>query len=1102
MIRDIPSGPSPDAAWITRNGSGGASSPPLLTLADAANDRRHSAGLDPITYVVPQCPLLVRSHDGRPDLQLSLLLSELPRNGDDPVFDLIERGFFSGEFTLAVADDQMHAGDRPLFVKSSTLRLIDKFEKSTIAQCEASGANPKFALSCKLSRDQARGLLLALHGRSTYLQLTCDAEYHTAPRITAVAVKLNWADLYDEILTQLAGKTEFSQAALMGWVGDMLEAGSIEATAAVNGEVPHKAGRQDALEVLSVILKVAGILLERQSAGLAGGDEANVYALRERPQPDASLDLRLSVQTAKTRTLTLSAPLEHVLKDALEDQEHDAFIYLTLADAAMPGGVRKVPRRVKSMPRSRDAMSRTPKLMIEQGNKLVSITNAIRSGFTVRPSAHALLSSDAVKPLAGLHGHFMVDDVFIRWPGQTELDDSMPDASSVESALMPDWRGGLPWYRPSFQLVSNPAANPEQSPFQFTFHEIGHANSGLAMLEGEIVFTLRSDATPQPGARPVPTHDLSVSVLLPVRDPAGALTKLELAAKVEQAGNQITCRVGLCDPYVRAAYGALALAGFQPEQAQVRIGYTFKAMFIDTYPFDDLVWFGKLQRLPIAYDKLQARTLEPAGPFLNAATLALHAPGAEISFRREIKPSLQRGTGEAAWRRPASMVAAIKPELIELQPRIQLPDRRKRYIQTQVDVQLLDFFFPCTTHGSFYRQDLGDRFTAIGCQDSFSLGRVPARLYEELHPEEFQSEFCKVYRSLLQPGIFVVLPAAYRITRYEPDDAERAYRPAIYMYTTIDAENAGNNRCVVLASLQPDIPRWARRELQTRLQRLSHNPQIRYATELDAELAFSWQIDGNASAIACQAVKLWDSFQVSLSTDLAGGLLLQQMLTHNGVAAHVRFTLPDGSDLGPGCDLVLDLARLTGPFIAGPLSVTTSPGVATIENRLRHAVNVSSLVSYDSGGAQQHYPVNQQISASAAIEALIGDGAHDVYPVYAEQPAGAAGLAEVVSFLEDIHTNIIAVNLINLAERGLRSILLRVRLAGVVGSDRTLLLTDAQPVAEAEFILPITSYLSVNIAQFQAVKTDAADVQSATGWIDWDLKTNGNVFSITWNMFQ
>jgi hypothetical protein len=322
----------------------------------------------------------------------------------------------------------------------------------------------------------------------------------------------------------------------------------------------------------------------------------------------------------------------------------------------------------------------------------------------------------------------------------------------------------------------------------------------------------------------------------------------------------------------------------------------------------------------------------------------------------------------------------------------------------------------------------------------------------------------------------------------------------IYLYSSLDAGNATNNRCVVMASLQPDLPPWARKDLEVKLARLHHSPVTQYVTEIDSELTYSWSLSGGPAAIQPQAAKLWDNFQVTLATDLAGGLQLQAMLAHSGISAQVSFKLADGTTLST--NLILDLTGLTGPWDGGPLETVLQGARVTLTNRIERGVNVSDVVVYAADGSTQAVRVDRLLTTGASVTVALPFTAAAAYPVYTLQAGGPADLTEIPSFVENIHTNVVFVNLINYANHSLKRLDLRVRLKEVPSSETGVPLSEEQPVSEAAFVLPLTTYLSAHTIQFQVTKTPTAGNGATTAWLEWDLTTRGNVISLTWELIQ
>jgi hypothetical protein len=473
--------------------------------------------------------------------------------------------------------------------------------------------------------------------------------------------------------------------------------------------------------------------------------------------------------------------------------------------------------------------------------------------------------------------------------------------------------------------------------------------------------------------------------------------------------------------------------------------------------------------------------------------------------------AMHGGAVHAAALQPAAAATAVVPShasLVVAAPfhpqmeeaiRIQDILRQKRYArQTQGRTATVTTFFGCNTLGGFYRQDLGDRMVSIGCQDSFSLGQTAFKLFEPVDDPALASTRYKVYRSLSQPGHFLVVPAAYRITRYAATEGDRAYRPTVYLYSSLDPQNAANNRCVVMASLQPDLPAWERKSLAVKLAALHHSPVLQYATEIDAEVTYTWSLDGGVASIQPRAAKQWDGFQVTLSSDLAGGLQLQAMLRNSGVTADAHFTLQDGTTVSSS--LILDLAALTGPWTGGPIDTTIVASHATLTNHIERGVNVSDLAIYAADGRSQVVRVDRLLAPAAAVTIDLPFAPNDAYSVYAVQPGDPAQLSETSSFVEDIRTNVVFVNLVNYANHNLKRLDLRARLKEAAGSEIAVAISEADPVGEADFLLPLTTYLGPRTLQLEVTKTDTSDHATTTPWLEWDLAARGNVVSLTWDL--
>ena len=82
---------------------------------------------------------------------------------------------------------------------------------------------------------------------------------------------------------------------------------------------------------------------------------------------------------------------------------------------------------------------------------------------------------------------------------------------------------------------------------------------------------------------------------------------------------------------------------------------------------------------------------------------------------------------------------------------------------------------------------------------------------------EFRHPRYRVYRSLQQPGRFLVVPSAYRIPHFAATEPpERAFRPAIMVYAVL-SEKPEDHRYFFRATLQAESFPYDRRVLEERL---------------------------------------------------------------------------------------------------------------------------------------------------------------------------------------------------------------------------------------------------------------------------------------------
>jgi len=405
--------------------------------------------------------------------------------------------------------------------------------------------------------------------------------------------------------------------------------------------------------------------------------------------------------------------------------------------------------------------------------------------------------------------------------------------------------------------------------------------------------------------------------------------------------------------------------------------------------------------------------------------------------------------------------------------------------------------YACGTFPELYRQRFPDGERSIGCQDVLRLGEVAYQQFAEITAlrEAFAGR-CRVYRSLLQPGLFLIVPARYRITRFgHTEPPERAFRPDVRIYAVLHDDPAAN-RYLMTATLQPDLSPDLRRDLETRL--VAHTPNgfgPRLVLPTDAAVGatdrYAWA--PGAATDQPQVTRAWDALQVKLSTGLANAVLVTRMIEGSGYSGTVTFTLPDG--LKVDALLLLD-SYVAGPWDTGPVTLELSGSTARLTNRVERAVTVPELL-VDKAGVAAAVPVAATLAAGGATTVTLPAGVTGVWPRCV--PAGAPlTIEELDVFIEDVTTDLIFVDLVAHATHGLALLHVDVRLQGRDAVQGSADLTGAS--TPIRLTLPVTSYLEANSVQFRFTRrmTDGSTVTGA--WLGWHMPSQGNVISVTWDM--
>jgi hypothetical protein len=656
-----------------------------------------------------------------------------------------------------------------------------------------------------------------------------------------------------------------------------------------------------------------------------------------------------------------------------------------------------------------------------------------------------------------------------------------------------------------------------------------------------------------PRALPVAQNNLSVSLELPFRDEANGVTRTQLfPARVTQQGDTVTATIDLLNDWVRLCYGALAYSGFQAQPARLSVAYAYRAYVRVNPHVPPILLYARKEALLSVAASARDVPSQVTQPVFNVVDNSVHLPTGELRYQPEpasgsraaelpvwtlggrLKglgvPGARAGalaaasaphrfssvTALAVAATPAHPAAsAVAPVVAEPKPAgaqvalVAHPQLAvapaltavvgtvRWMIQTVVHQENLDVLYPCATLGAFYVQQTADGPKSIGCQDALRLGQISYRQYEEM--PDLAHALYRVYRSLQQPGRFLVLPAAYRITRYGPGEApDKAYRPVIMIYALLDP-TPDKNRYFFTATLQPDVPYFERKALETKLVPYSpagQTPLLEFPTDpaVQSSTTYQWALPSGVDAPEVQ--QTWDSFQVSLSTGLTNALALMTLIETDGIAGTATFTLPDGLVLTSR--LAVD-TNVIGPWQSGPVAVSLLAGSASLTNKIEQAVNVFDLVTLQGSAPPQQVKADLTLAPAASSAVKFTGTAEEAYPVYGVVP-GHLTLKELDIFVEDVVTNVIFVNLVNYANHALSKLQAQARLKD---TQQTYLvpLTEGQS-ASVDVTLPLTNYLTNRVLQYQVTRTSTGGQTAVTAWLDWDLTAKGNVISLTWELIQ
>ncbi|SNT07013.1 hypothetical protein SAMN06265795_11313 [Noviherbaspirillum humi] len=1051
------SGPSAEAPWQLRAPATGG--PGWHVLPDAC---------DPDTaWCLPDRLALARGPDGYPILSLTLLLDRQPDPAVAAIGERLLQATLALELSLpAGLPPSAHAGEQTNTIFIRNLQVELRGAGGRLLASAQAGAGARLALSAMLDRAQALDVIGALDGHAGGLSLHATLAFRALAVPSRLRLSGRWCDVHDA-LAALPGRepaAAVTEAELGSAYAQLVRTGALSVSTEQGGDAVAAAGEDGLFRSFAAAARV--MLLDADGR------------LGIRPAPAFGIELAHRGGGATERSLDLACPLEQILGGALDGLDRERAVRLL---APSPGtGVREaiapVPRRVsmREAPARRGATG-SARLGRLAGGKLAS--------------ASLLLANEA-RPLNPhrLLAHIDLDALHVPpQPSGPIIDDAngWVFADGADASFV--------WVQPAFELLMpDPAGDAAAGPFRFSFARAGANASGEPGIDATVRFCLRQMIGPEaqaalaargnPASRVIDAADAAVELELPFRDAGGATRSQRFAAEVKRNGDLLDVTVTLLDAWARLCYGALSSPGFQSRPASLSVAWSHPGLVRLPPGKLPLAFGNKAALLPVAWNREAAVSRELV---FDAAAATLRSPLGDYALR--VPPKLSSLALGSASARPLVALPELLPQH-DKRPEATFAERR--FTRSQA----LQALYPCADFGACYVERRPEGELAIGCQDALRLGQAPWRQYEEM--AALAERGCRVFRSLQQPGRFLLLPDAYRIGRHAADAGDSARRPLILLYAALDPDRPEANQVVLDMRLQPDISPASLMLLRSKLKAHAASPVLLLPTDIECGAEFDWglaSIPGMELAAALQP----DGIAVSISAGLSQALLLRELLERSGIAGGASFLLPDGTRLRSA--LQLSLSALCGPLADGPVEITLSQRQALLRNAIERPVAVSDLLLFGGGPAPQRVPVERQLAPQESCSVALADGAPtDIACVeYGLPPAPPAALEEVRAFVEEVRTNIVFVDLVDHAGHGLQRIDVQARMAGVAGIV-PVAMSGAPAVGNAAFVLPLTTYLAQRLLSYQVTVTRDDASESSGRWLEWDVEKLGALVSLTW----
>ncbi|HEV7380054.1 MAG TPA: hypothetical protein VGN64_09690 [Dyadobacter sp.] len=1047
--------------------------PPPGTSFSVQDNEHHGSTPDGAQDLIE----LVSPAKGKPAISLSLVLQRQPGT-QESISALIESGVLAFEIKLKTTIFARHVRYQLLWESGSDFLKL--------AQGESSGKEARVSLSANLDKDQCLDALAALQSQHSRFRIVAYIDYRQDGNLKTINLSGFWSQIHSFLKLHSEQEGRISKSNLSALIPFMLEDQLLK----VSDENGNAVDIQN--EILNrLFMRQSGVVL-KELVTFDGGEP--YYVLRSAPPSGYELSYSEQLKVTSIQTKNLEVTLQHLASQSINLL--DDHLFLVAHKPEDPSQVVPVPIKIPASRSNREVNTKAgEKPVAVIGNTLTSVSLAMR------PSVNAAIY---VKPQTGilLHGQFLEGmSVDLNKSAKPK---SLPVGGDPHAAYWPDRLNAQKvWYAQEFELVV-PSMNtgPESSPFLFSYETAGVTSSGKPALKGKLRFTLQRktpkktlDAIRANGvtnAEAVPTNSLSIVLQVPfVNETDGIIKQHSVTATFSVDRDKITAEVELLNDWVRLVYGALSTEGFQSMPIQIQVTFTFNCYVAVGEKDFNIVFGAKSFETPVLYTA--AETVRPVhNSYLNVSTLAFVHPISIVRFQRESPVDRSRDNVMLAKPLQLSAFPAIRPQATLVPQAVAAVKRVKYALRTQVRQSSLPLLYPCNKFGMLFQEIKDGTRLAIGCQDALKLGETKYRQYEEIIELRDNSYF-QIFRSLSQPGIFVIVPTRFCVTRREAGERDE-YRPMIFLNALLDGENAGNNKVELRTSLQPDIPLFRRIEILEKLKAFHPSPTISYSTEIPSEdTLLNWALDPGITANCESDMSNASGPFVSafFSMDIPSWQLLKSVLQSPGLGGSIIVRLADGSEFVS--NLLVKLDQVHGPWLSGPLELAETGGQVQITNKTESVIEVSDLVRYSGSSITEQVPLEISLASEQSHTVSASPGLVAIYSYPLSDPVA---IEETRSFVEDIYSNFIFINLIAFGNHSLSRLDVEARVRGL---DRIHhgVLTETEPVIDFDYMLPLTTYLSNHILDFRIKKTFsiAGRADEWTNWIEWDL--NRGPVSIT-----